>query len=127
MLSWIYDTIGWVDQPVQEASCKIGYFILTKHSRREFRIQRAATCKIQALVRLHLLQKKIDFLRKKRREYRKFRMEVPYTEDEYQKKVRLLMKTRSYLYRDIQSIERLLGNIKRGDVIQDTPLKLKEM
>ena len=126
MISWLYDTIGWSDTEKEEASTSIGYFILTKHQQREFRLKRAATRKIQALMRLYLLDKRIKAIRQKRREYRKFRFSVPKTEEEYQQKVRLLMKTRSYLYRDIQSVERVLGNIDREQKIQDCPLKIKE-
>jgi SRSO17 transposase len=126
MINWIYDTIGWSDAEREEASTSIGYFVLAKHQQRDFRIKRAATRKIQALIRLYLLDKRIKALRKKRREYRKFRFSIPKTEDEYQQKVRHLIKTRSYLYRDIQSIERILGNINKDQKISDLPLKIKE-
>ena len=111
-MEWIYNTIGWnsTDPELELATDKLRNVLLTYILKNKYQAKRAAVLKIQSQYRLHIIHKQLELLRQRRRGYRKYRSSIPRTENDYQDKVRLLMKTRSYLYRDIESIDRILKN-----------------
>lgn len=111
MINWLYNTITWEspDPELDQATERIQNLVLTHILRNRYLVQKAAVHKIQAQYRLYRLNQKLVHFRGKRRDYRKKRYSIPQTEQEYMDKVRLLMKTRSYLYRDIESINRILA------------------
>ena len=120
MIDWLYNTIGWnsADPEVEAATDKLRNVLHTYIIKNKYQAKRAAVLKIQSQYRLYLIHKQLELLRQKRRNYRKYRPSIPQTENEYQDKVRLLMKTRSYLYRDIESIDRILKNSQETQKIK---------